>query len=339
MNTELNASESLSFSPPVLRVAAIHDLSGFGRSSLTIVIPTLSTMGMQVCPLPTAVLSSQTAGMSNFTFFDLTEQMEEILNHWQSVNMAFDAVYSGFLGSAQQAELVAECMHNQLKPEGIFLVDPVLGDDGELYPTQTEEIVHAMRKLVCLADIVTPNYTEACLLLGEKYDEKIDKAQLKGYLQRLACLECEKPPHNLLNEKSHYINQETQRKSQQKTVIITGVPSPIFSTTSPTQNTYHKDENEIFIVAYEKERDRFWKIKNPKIPASYPGTGDTFASVLLGALLQKDSVPLAVARASRFVYEAILVTHGYDLPVYEGILLEKVLPSLKKQEIWEYEVF
>lgn len=342
MNKEIITKEKLSYAPPVLRVAAIHDLSGFGRSSLTIVIPTLSTMGMQVCPLPTAVLSSQTAGMSNFTFFDLTEQMDEMLAHWQSVSMSFDAVYSGFLGSAKQAELVTRCMQEQLKPEGIFLVDPVLGDDGELYPTQTEEIVEAMRKLVCLADIVTPNFTEASLLLGEKYNENIDKATLKSYLERLANFDIEEDVVNYENCacKKKIFLQRDKEKSHKKTVIITGVPAAVFA----DELKKKKSEStpacaEIFIVAYEKERNHFWKIKNPKIPASYPGTGDTFASVLLGALLQKDSVPLAVARASRFVYEAILVTHGYDLPYYEGILLEKVLPSLKKQEIWEYEVF
>ena len=301
---------------PVLKVAAIHDLSGFGRSSLTIAIPTLSTMGMQVCPLPTAILSSQTAGVSDFTFFDLTDQMSGILDHWKRLGLSFDAVYSGFLGSARQVELVERCMREHITSDGIFLVDPVLGDDGELYPTQTQELVDGMRQLVGLADIVTPNFTEACLLLGEKYTKNMNSSLLKEYLLRLSEMQHENPARKEGNQTN---------KPLPKTVIITSAPC--------------EDDNFVRIVAYESATKRFWQVKNPKFKVSYPGTGDTFASVFLGALLQKDSVPIAMARAARFVYESILVTYGYNTPEYEGIMLERVLPSLKKQELYEYEVF
>ena len=132
---------------PVLRVAAIHDLSGFGRASLTVAIPILATMGIQVCPLPTAVLSSQTGGgMTGFTFLDLTDQMGPMMDHWASLGLKFDAVYSGFLGSPDQSELASRCIREFRAPGGIAVVDPVLGDNGQLDPTQTPEMVEAMRR-------------------------------------------------------------------------------------------------------------------------------------------------------------------------------------------------
>jgi len=301
---------------PVPRVAAIHDLSGFGRSSLSIVIPTLSTMGVQVCPLPTAILSSQTAGMSDFTFFDLTSQMDEILVHWKKLALSFDAVYSGFLGSAEQASLVERCVREHITPQGIFLVDPVLGDDGALYPTQTQEIVVAMRKLACLADIITPNFTEACLLLGEEYTKDVSSEVLKEYLLRLSEMQHENPIRKTVNQ---------AQEISTKTVIITSAPC--------------EDDAFVRVIGYEAASQKFWQVKNPRLDVSYPGTGDTFASVFLGSLLQKDSVPMAMARASRFVYKAILVTYGYGSPHCEGIMLERILSSLKKQELCEYEVF
>ncbi len=303
---------------PVPRVAAIHDLSGFGKASLTIAIPTLSAMGMQVCPLPTAILSSQTVGIEDFTFFDLTSQMGEILDHWKKIEISFDAVYSGFLGSAEQVSLVERCMRENMSKQGIFLVDPVLGDDGALYPTQTKEIVTAMRRIVGLADIITPNFTEACLLLGEEYTENVDSALLKDYLIRLADLEC-------TQDEAFTENPLRERSGKGKTVLITSAPCD--------------DDAFIRVVAYESSIKRFWQVKTPKLEVSYPGTGDAFASVFLGALFQKDSVPIAMARATRFVYEAILVTYGYNVPIREGIMLERILPSLKNQELCEYEVF
>lgn len=317
---------------PVPRVAAIHDLSGFGRSSLTIVIPTLSTMGIQVCPLPTAVLSSQTAGVSDFTFFDLTAQMAEMLDHWKRLNLSFDAVYSGFLGSADQVALVERCMLEHITPNGIFLVDPVLGDDGELYPTQTQEIVTGMRNLVGLADIITPNFTEACLLLGEKYTDNVSSALLKEYLLRLSEIKPVNPAsrgslrcQSTSIEVSSEISSKMPSRISRKTVIITSAPC--------------EDDKFIRVVAYEAATQKFWQVKSPKINVSYPGTGDTFASVFLGALLQKDSVPMAMARATRFIYEAIMVSYGYNVPVNEGIMLERVLFSLEKNAFCEYEVF
>jgi len=173
---------------PVLRVAAIHDLSGFGRASLTVAIPILATMGIQVCPLPTAVLSSQTSGVEDFTFLDLTAQMGPMMDHWERLGLRFDAVYSGFLGSPDQSGLAGRCIREFLAPGGLAVVDPVLGDNGRLDPTQTPEMVEAMRRLVRQADIVTPNLTEAAFLLGEPYRPDISRQGLRDQLRALASL-------------------------------------------------------------------------------------------------------------------------------------------------------
>ena len=173
---------------PLQRVAAIHDLSGFGRASLTVVIPILASMGVQTCPLPTAVLSSQTSGVEGFTFHDLTAEMGPMLDHWQRMGLSFDAVYSGFLGNPLQLEIAARCIGHFLKPGGFALVDPVLGDNGTLDPTQTPEMVEAMRQLIGHAHVITPNLTEAAFLLDEPYRLDISPDGLKEQLRRLAAM-------------------------------------------------------------------------------------------------------------------------------------------------------
>ena len=273
---------------PVLRVAAIHDLSGFGRASLTIAIPVLATMGIQVCPLPTAVLSSQTSGMEGFTFLDLTEQMGPIMDHWATLGLRFDAVYSGFLGSPEQSGLAGRCIREFRAPCGLAVVDPVLGDNGRLDPTQTPEMVEAMRTLVGQADIITPNLTEAAFLLGEDFRVDISPDGLKDQLRALSSM-------------------------GPSAVVITSAPST--------------DRTQMSTVAYDGRR--FWKVDIPYMDAFYPGTGDAFASVLTGSLLQGDSLPVAVDRAAHFVLLGIQTTYGYDMPQRDGVLLERTLPSLR----------
>ncbi len=276
------------------RIAAVHDLSGFGRTSLTVVIPVFSAMGIQVCPLPTAVLSTHTSGFEDFRFVDLSDAMNDFLDHWISMNLRFDAVYSGFLGSPRQVDTVVRCLDNCLAPDGLAVVDPVLGDNGKLDPTMTPEMVEAMRFLVTRAGCITPNLTEAALLLQEPYPaeaerEGLDPAKLRDWLRRLTGLGPE-------------------------AAVITGIPA------GAGQNGY--------TAAHHKSRDRFWKVECRYLPAYYPGTGDTFTSVLTAALLQGDSLPLAMDRAVQFVTLAIRAAFGHDLPHRDGVFLERVLHAL-----------
>lgn len=150
---------------PVKRIAAIHDLSCFGRCSLTVALPVLSAMGHQCCPLPTAVLSTHTGGFEGIARTDLTEQLSGALNQWRSLGLAFDCVYTGYLASAEQLTLAAEAVEGL---GGLTVVDPVLGDHGRLYRSFTPDMVGAMAGLCQKADLITPNLTEAALLLGRE---------------------------------------------------------------------------------------------------------------------------------------------------------------------------
>lgn len=173
---------------PIPRVVTIHDISGIGRTSLTAAIPVLSSMGIQPVPLPTAVLSTQTVGTTGFTFLDLTQNMKDMLDHWIARGDRFEGVYSGFMACPDQMDTVARCIETCMLKGGLAVVDPVLGEDGQLIPTMTADMVRRMRWLIGRADVITPNYTEVCLLLDVSYDREPDMDLLKGYLRELSLM-------------------------------------------------------------------------------------------------------------------------------------------------------
>ena len=166
------------------RIAAIHDLSCFGRCSLTIALPVLSAMGCQCCPLPTALLSAHT-GFPGNTFLDLTAEMGRIADHWTAMDLQFDAIYSGFLGSADQVDTVARFFDTFKKSDTAVIVDPVMGDHGTAYRTCTPELCRGMRVLTENADVITPNLTEAALLLDHPYEE-IQRTDAYEVVRRLS---------------------------------------------------------------------------------------------------------------------------------------------------------
>ncbi|MFD3156604.1 pyridoxamine kinase [Haloimpatiens sp. FM7330] len=286
---------------PVKRVAAIHDLSGFGRASLTAIIPILSTMGVQVCPVPTAILSTHTGGFEDYSFVDLTDSMEEYINHWRKINLEFDCIYSGFLGSNRQIDIVSRFIDSFSTKDNLVVIDPVMGDDGKLYTTMDDDIVKNMRNLIKKADIITPNFTEAAYLLNKSYKENITEKQVKEWLVELS----EMGP---------------------RTVIITSVPD-----SESNKNTS--------VIAYNSRDNVFWKVSCLYIPAYYPGTGDAFTSVLVGSLLQGDSLPIALDRGVQFITSCIKASYGFNYPKREGVLLEKVLENLKMPVVFSsYEL-
>lgn len=273
----------------VKKIAAVHDLSGVGRVSLTVVIPILSSMGFQVCPLPTAVLSSHTQ-YPHFSFLDLTDEMPRIISEWQRLGFQFDAFYTGYLGSSRQIQIVADFIDEFRQQDSLVVIDPVLGDNGKLYTNFDQAMVKEMQQLITKADVITPNLTELFCLLDRPYKEENTEEELKAYLR-------------LLSDKGPQI------------VIITSVP-------------VLKEAHKTSVYAYNRQGNRYWKITCPYLPAHYPGTGDTFTSVITGALMQGDSLPIALDRATQFILQGIRATFGYEYDNREGILLEKVLHNL-----------
>ena len=167
------------------RVAAIHDLSGFGRCSISVILPVLSAMGVQVCPVPTAVLSSHTGGLGDPVIRDLTDYIEPALRHYQSLGVEFEAVYTGFLGSGEQVDCCLEFF--KAYPKALKIVDPVMGDNGRPYRTCTPELRRRMSELAAAADIITPNITEAAMLLEESYPAApLTRSEAKSMLLRLS---------------------------------------------------------------------------------------------------------------------------------------------------------
>ena len=172
------------FANKVKKVAAIHDLSGMGRVSLTVVIPILSSMGFQVCPLPTAILSNHTQ-YPDFTFLDLTDEMPRIIAEWKRLEVEFDAIYTGYLGSPRQIQIVSDFIRDFRRKDSLTVIDPVLGDNGKLYSNFNESMVVEMQHLVTHADVITPNLTEAALLLDRPFEE-IQRTDAYEVVRRLS---------------------------------------------------------------------------------------------------------------------------------------------------------
>ncbi len=164
-------------------VAAIHDLSGFGRCSLAVIIPVLSSMGIQCCPVPTAVLSTHTGGFENIAIKDLTDYIGAALSQYKKLGIEFDSVYSGFLASAEQIDHCLDFF--AAYKDSLKVVDPVMGDHGRPYRTYTPELCGRTGELVDVADVITPNLTEAAILLGEQYPDELTAGLVKRWLARL----------------------------------------------------------------------------------------------------------------------------------------------------------
>ncbi len=157
----------------VKKVLALHDMSGFGRCALTVVVPVLSSFGIQAVPVPTAVLSTHTGGFDSMAFLDLTDFMKDTLRHYKTLDLSFDSIYTGFLGSEEQADVVKEYISTFKTNENVVIVDPAFADDGKLYSTITKGMVSEMQKLISEADLITPNYTEAMFLLEESMKNNV----------------------------------------------------------------------------------------------------------------------------------------------------------------------
>jgi len=172
------------------KILTVQDISCVGQCSLTVALPILSACGIETCILPSAVLSTHTAGFKGYTFRDLTDDMPDICAHWVKEGISFDAIYTGYLGSTKQIEYVADIFDKLCRNDGVKVVDPAMADNGKLYPGFDTEFVQAMKGLCAKADYVVPNITEACFLTDTEYKEKYDREYVDLLLDKLQALGC-----------------------------------------------------------------------------------------------------------------------------------------------------
>ena len=270
------------------RVMSIQDISCVGKCSLTVALPIISAMGMECSIVPTAVLSTHTQ-FSDFTFRDLTDDMEPIKEHWKKEDFKFDAIYTGYLGSKRQIDIVADYFDTFKKDDNVIIMDPAMADNGQLYAGFDEVFAKEMSKLCGKADIILPNISEASLMLGVKYpgeDASID--EVKDLLIKLA-------------------------KFGPKHAVITGV---------------NLEDGKFGFMGYDTEKKEFYSYGNEKVDMKSHGTGDVFASTFTGALMNDKSVYEALKIAADFTRAAILNTYNDPDAVTYGVNFENEIPLL-----------
>lgn len=269
------------------RALAIHDISCVGRCSLTVALPIISAAGVDTSVLPTAVLSTHTGGFTGFTFRDLTEDISPIAAHWESLGLGFDSIYTGYLGSLEQIQLMLEIFEKFGKAPTLKMVDPVMADNGELYAIFPKSFPAEMKKLCAKADIILPNVTEACLMLGEEYNPgPYTEAYIENLLKKLAAIGADK-------------------------IVLTGV---------------HFDQAHLGAACYDKAAGAISYAMNARIPGYFHGTGDVFGSALLGALMNDFSLEDAVQLAVDYTCQSITLTAQLHQEVRYGVCFEKALP-------------
>ena len=266
------------------RIMTVQDISCVGKCSLTVALPIISAAGVEAGVLPTAVLSTHT-GFSKFTFKDLTDEITPIQSTFEELGISFDAVYTGYLGSFLQIELV-ESFIDSFKPDGAFvLIDPVMADNGKLYPGFTPEFAQRMAKLCRKADLVLPNLTEASFMLGIPYTPDYDEPYVKEVLKKLTDLGSTK-------------------------AALTGISF---------------DEKRIGVYSYDSVSDTYYYYANEKLERSYHGTGDIFASATLGALMRDKTLEQALSIAVDFTLECMKKTQEDPDRRFYGVNFESAL--------------
>ncbi len=249
------------------RVLSIQDLSCFGKCSQTIAVPVLSAMGVEAVPLLTSVLSTHT-GIPGYHFQTMRGFNPGVIEQWKDLGLHFDAIYTGYLGSREDVNLVEDVLDNFLTKDTILVVDPAMGDDGRLYPGFDEEYVRENEALCARADLIVPNLTELCSLTRSPYDEHCSLDTQKNLLRRAAGLGC-------------------------RQVMLTGASL---------------SEGMTGVLTYDSKSDEFFSCQNAVVPGTYIGTGDLFSSVLTGALVRGMSLREAADLACTYVRKTILKT-------------------------------
>lgn len=272
------------------RILTIQDISCVGKCSLTVALPIISAMGVETAIIPTAVLSTHTM-FKNFTFKDLTDQIVPITRHWKDENIGFDSIYTGYLGSIEQIDIIANLFGEFKTDKNLIIVDPAMADNGKLYPAFDMAFAGKMATLCAKADIIIPNITEASFMTGMEYKTSHDEAYIKEMLIKLSELGA-------------------------RISVLTGVAF---------------DEESIGVMGYDSEKDEYYYYKHKRIPALYHGTGDVFASTLVGSLANgltwQESIPIA----ADYTAECIQLTIEDEKGREYGVNFEEAIPYLLKR--------
>ena len=276
------------------KIAIINDIAGYGRCAMTVLLPIISYMGVQSCPLPTSIFSSNTA-FPDFFMDDYTDRMEAYLESWKKIGLKgrFDGIATGYLGSVRQIEIVKRFVREFSGDDTLVIVDPVMGDHGRLYSAYTVELCTELRELVALADIVTPNLTEACHLADMPYKEKgWKRKELYALAERLAAMG---PSH----------------------VVITGIP----------QGEYLA--NYVF-VKEKQEKPAARLIRIHRAGEERCSTGDVFTAIVAADAVNGVPFDQSVKKAAGFVKQCVEEAVKLETPPAEGVPFETVLYRLKR---------
>lgn len=284
------------------KIAVINDFTGFGRCSLSVSIPVISYMGIQCCPLPTSIFSNHT-GFPEFYFDDYTEHMEEYASYWKKLDLRFHGILTGFLGSSSQIDMVKHFLYNFKTEETQVIIDPVMGDNGKLYATYTDEMCQKMKELITYADVLTPNLTEACFLTDtEFHDGNWSRMELSALMEKLVEL-------TFVPEGDGYFRNSHKAGY----IVISGIPM----------------KQSIENVIYEKGKEISFFVTR-RVGHERSGTGDVFSSILAADRINGVDFKSSVKRASRFIKECILVSERLDIPRTDGVCFEEILVRKKR---------
>ena len=267
------------------RILTIQDISCVGRCSLTVALPIISAAGVEAGVLPTAVLSTHTA-FPKFTFCDLTDEIEGISNTFAELDLGFDAIYTGYLGSFRQLGLVSDLIDKHRTDKMTVVIDPAMADNGMLYKGFTPEFAKAMAGLCGKADLIIPNLTEACFMLGIPYTPDYDEDYIRDVLKKLTALGA-------------------------KRAALTGISF---------------DRSKLGVYAYDSTSDSYFSYYNEYMPVAFHGTGDIYASATVGALMRGHSVESALSVAVDFTLECIKLTMADEDRRFYGVNFEQALP-------------
>lgn len=273
---------------PIKRLAVIHDLCGVGKAALANIIPILSVMEIEVCSIPTMILSTHTGGFGKPAVVKLENYISEAVEHYKELEIDFEGLFIGYLGSIKNIEECLKLLKNYKKNNSIVLVDPIFGDNGHLYSNFKNDYVEKIKELIKFADVITPNYTEACIMCDMHLSERVDEKEIGKLFNNL-------------------------KKIGAKDIVVTSIP---LGNNKLGTGIYNRKNNSITIISSQKQEK------------SYPGTGDIFASVLVGSLLNGMEIEESTQKACGFVEKCMMISSSYNYPSKEGVLLEKCLKYL-----------